>query len=159
MPEISNILGKSYSYRRCVMSDIGRHFEQIKHWIPDWEKEEFQQRMADCIKGTNAWCTENTFLYYKRETPHIAYGVSLFGQNYAQELIALFMGVFSRHDKVTHSLKFKLHPGKMMEEYMTMLTPISMKRANQNPNHPVSIRIDELKNKLFKVFKAQGLAD
>ena len=115
--------------------------------------------MADCIEDENAWCTENTFLYYKSENRQIALGVALYGVGYAQELIALFMGVFSQQDKTTHALRFKLHPGKVMEEYMTMLTKVSMKRARQNPNHPVTVRIDELRNKLFSVFKSQGLAD
>jgi hypothetical protein len=159
MPEIFNLLGKPYKYRRCVLSDIGRHFQEIKHWIPEGEKEEFQRRMANSIHGYNAWCTENTFLYYESTTPGIALGVALYGQKYPQELIALFMGVFSRHDKVTHALKFKLHPGKFMSEYAALLTKVSMKRASQDPDHPVLVRIDHLKSKFFKIIKTQGLVD
>ncbi|MEE8599290.1 MAG: hypothetical protein V3S69_07290 [Dehalococcoidales bacterium] len=141
-----------------MVGDIDNHFYHIHHWVPEEEHPEFYDRMAACIIDGHAWCTENTFLYYQSEDKHIAYGVALFGQGYAQELLALFAGVFSQQDMITHALKFKLHPGKMMEEYMTLLTPISMKRARRNPNHPVSVRIDALRDKMFKIFKAQGLA-
>jgi hypothetical protein len=158
MPEISNILGKPYQYRRCFTVDIDGHFDKIKHWVPEDEHAEFLDRMTFCVTTGNAWCTENTFLYYTKESPGVAHGVALFGQEHAQELIALFMGIFSRHDPKPHALRFKLHPGKTMEEYKAILTSVSMKRAAQNPERTVLVRIDELKNKLFSAFKAQGLA-
>ncbi len=44
-------------------------------------------------------------------------------------------------------LDFKLHPGKFIAEYRSILTMISMRRS-KGGKRPVSIRVDHLKSKI-----------
>ena len=130
------------------MADIGAHYQSIKHWIPEGEKEAFQERMADCIEDGNAWCLNDTFLYYEKHNLRMAYGVALYGHQNTLDLLSLFIGVFSFEDNDTHMMRFKLHPGKFMDEYKSMLTVISMKRCHRDANHPLMVRVDDFRKKI-----------
>ena len=136
------------------MADVGIHFDKIKQWIPEPEWLEFHSRMADCIEDETAWCTDNTFLYYKRNNKRMAYGVALFGKDFTAELISLFVGVFTFEDPETCIIQFQLHPGKFMEEYRSMLTTVSMKRHHANPEHPLTIRVDGFREKVYAIAEA-----
>ncbi len=133
------------------MSDIGKHFQSIKHWVPEEEHKDFQERMADCVEEENAWCLGDAFLYYGKTDKRMAYGVALFGKTDTPELLALFAGVFSLEDNDTHKMRFKLHPGKLMTEYKSLLTVVSMKRNHNNPEHPLMVPIHELRQKIAKI--------
>ena len=153
MPVLKHILNNSRNYRRCVLSDIGNHYQSIKHWIPEGEKKAFQERMADAVEEENAWCLGDTFLYYTKDGKRIATGVALFGQNHNTDMLALFTGVFSLEDTDTCRMRFQLHPGKLMSEYKSLLTPTSMKRHNRNPEHPLMSDIQALRLKLVTAIK------
>jgi len=157
MPVLKQFFDKRRHYKPCIPADIKRHFDKIKHWIPDEEKEEFQKRMLACIKEGDAWCTDNTFLYYTRENLRISIGVAIFGMKYPMEILSLFIGIFSFEDHDTHIIRFKLHPGKFMEEYKTLLTMTSIRRTHINPNHPLLIRVDDFKKKIVKMLNHSGI--
>lgn len=152
MPETPKIFGTKYKYEQCMLCDVGPHFDKIREWIPDEEYIEFNERMMNCVEEGTAWRTKNTFIYYEMQNKRISYGVALFGKEHAAELMALFIGVFGHEDKTTSVMRFKLHPGKMMEEYKAMLTEISIKRTHANPNHALMVRIDELRKKFINGF-------
>ncbi len=147
MPVIYDIQKKGIRYRRCRPTDIEDHFAKIRHWVTDENGGSFKKRMLEAVKRKTAWCTENTFLYYVSDGK-AGIGYALFGRDYPVELISLFMGVFSYHDKDTAFIRFKLHPGKMVDEYKTLLTSVSMSRYHtSNETHPLMIRVDELRKK------------
>lgn len=131
--------------------DIGRHFDQIKHWINETEHEEFLVRMLECIEQRTAWCSENTFLYYKKENARQSIGVAIFGMDYPIEMLTLFTGVFYFEDRKTAMLIFKLHDGKMIDEYKSLLTVTSIERSHVDPSHPLMIRVDAFRNKMIKL--------
>jgi hypothetical protein len=133
------------------MADVARHFEQIKHWIPEEEHNAFRERMSDCIEDETAWCTDNTFLYYQKDNKRMAHGVALFGKEHTEELISMFVGLFSFEDKETCMMRFQLHPGKFMEEYRSLLTTTSMKRHHADPSHPLMIRVDKFREKIYQL--------
>lgn len=137
------------------MADIGRHYESIKHWIPDGEKEAFQERMADCIEDETAWCLGEAFLYYSKIDKRISHGIALFGRQDNTDLLALFAGVFSLEDNDTHHMRFKLHPGKFMDEYKSLLTVISMKRCHRDPDHPLMVPVQKLREKFVKILSME----
>lgn len=137
------------------MSDIGNHYQSIKHWVPDWEKKNFQERMADCIEDETAWCLGNAFLYYTKEDKRMAHGVALFGRDKNTDLLGLFAAVFSLEDNDTHNMRFKLHPGKFMDEYKTLLTTVSMKRNHRDPNHPLMVPVQKMREKFTKILKLE----
>ena len=113
--------------------------------------------MLDCIEDRNAWHTDNTFLYYKMQDKRIAHGIAIFGMNYPMEMLALFIGVFSLEDHVTHIIRFKLHPGKFLEEYKSLLTDTSIMRTHANPSHPLLIRVDDFRKKICKLLDDTGI--
>jgi len=137
------------------MSDIGNHYQSIKHWIPEGEKESFQERMADCVEDEHAWCLGDAFLYYQKSDKRMAHGVALFGREKNTDLLALFASVFSLEDNDTHNMRFQLHPGKLMSEYKSLLTVISMKRHHRDPNHPLMIPVQHLREKFTKILKSE----
>lgn len=149
MPDTPKIFGTSYRYEQCRICDVGPDFDKIYQWIPEKEHVQFNERMMDCVDSGTAWRTKNTFLYYDIQNKKVSYGVALFGKDHPLELMGLFVGVFGMQDRDTSIMKFKLHPGKMMEEYKSLLTTISMKRNHQNRNHPLMVRIDELRVKFI----------
>ena len=155
MPVLTHILNNARKYRRCILADTGAHYQKIKHWIPEGEKKSFQERMADAIEDETAWCTENTFLYYKKEDARMSTGVALFGMDHVPELLSMFMGVFTAEDETTCLLRFQLHPGKDIAEYKNMLTVMSMKRAHSDPKHPLMIRVDDFRKKIVKMLDAR----
>lgn len=157
MPVLRDIVRNHDKYRPCVPSDIGRHFEQIKHWIPHGEVPAFQERMLASIEEGNAYCTENTFLYYVKENERIAHGIALYAQNHPQEFMSMLIGIFTFEDVQTYILRFKLHPGKELEEYRTLLTDTSIHRTHRDPNHPLLIRINELRDKWIKLLANAGV--
>jgi hypothetical protein len=151
MPVLDYILKNSKSYRECLIVDVVPHFNKIKQWIPEEEAEAFQNRMRDCVEEENAWALNDSFLYYTKVDRRMAHGVALFGGGEPMDILALFIGVFSLEDTDTFMLRFKLHPGKLMDEYKSLLTAVSMKRAHQNQNHPLMVRIDGLRKKIWAI--------
>lgn len=146
MPVIHNLFKQHYIYRQCNLADIQIHFKKVQHWIPPREGQDFRARMKECVDAGTAWKTDNTFLYYKTDG-HVGVGIALFGMDHPLEIMALMMGVFSYRDKTTHALRFKLHPGKNMREYKSLLTTISMARNGTNSEHPLMVRVDELRKR------------
>jgi len=151
MPVLKEIFDRKLECRRCLTSDIDPHFDQIKHWIPEDQHAEFKTRMALSVNENHAWCSENTFLYYTKENERLAHGVAIFGMNNPVEMLSLFTGVFYFSDRETCMLRFALHPGKMIQEYKSLLTVSSMMRAHANPNHPLMIRVDHFRQKMIKL--------
>ncbi|MCP4487735.1 MAG: hypothetical protein GY820_10525 [Gammaproteobacteria bacterium] len=133
------------------------HFEKIKHWIPEAEWPEFTERMADAVLNGQAFVMTHScvFLYYSVKSRDQLYGVALYGKENPVDLLALFIGVFGYVDKTAFRMEFKLHPGKEILEYKALLTPVSCKRAASDPNHPLSVRIDQLKKKVCAIDKAR----
>jgi hypothetical protein len=154
MPVLKQIFEARKEYRRCVPEDVGHHFARIQKWIPEEENVEFKERMVNCIADDNAWCNEKTFLYYEKENYRISHGVAMFGMDYPMDMLSLFISVFSLEDHDTHIMRFRLHPGKFMEEYKTLLTVTSIKRTHKNPDHPLLIRVDDFRKKVCKMLDA-----
>lgn len=130
------------------------HFAKIKQWIPEEEWIEFQERMEDCVEDETAWCTENTFLYYTKIDRRMSHGVALFGYEFTEELLSMFIGVFTKEDQETCMMRFKLHQGKLIEEYRSMLTLTSIKRNRRSPEHPLMIRVDDFRKKIDHIAKS-----
>ena len=157
MPVLKQIFDAKRDHRRCVPADVGRHFEKINHWVPEEEHKEFRARMRSCIEEGNAWHTKHTFLYYQMQDARIAHGIAIFGMNYPMEMLSLFIGVFSLEDHATHIIRFKLHPGKFLEEYKSLLTKTSIMRTHANPEHPLLIRVDDFRIKICKLLDDSGM--
>ena len=155
MPVALNILGHRQIYEACSLADVGPHFDKIHQWIPDKEYIEFNERMMDCVDQGTAWKTENTFLYYSIQNKRISHGVAMYGCEHPMEFIGLLVGIFGTEDKTTAIMRFKLHPGKVLEEYKAMLTDVSIERTHRDPNHPLLVRIDDLRRKFIATMKKQ----
>lgn len=151
MPVLKQIFEDKRNYRRCLPTDIGPHFDQIKHWIPEKEHEQFLERMLTSTEQLHSWCSENTFLYYTKENERQASGVAIFGMDYPMEMLSLFTGVFYFEDRETAMLRFALHPGKMIQEYKSLLTATSMRRTHVDPTHPLMIRVDAFRQKMIRI--------
>ena len=129
--------------------DVKRHFAKIAHWIPEDEAEQFQERMKSCVEAGHAWKLNDAFLYYDPQDKRISYGVALYGMDEPMDVLSLFIGIFTFEDTDTCIMRFKLHEGKFMQEYKSLLTIVSMKRTHHNPEHPLMIRIDDLRNRMI----------
>lgn len=152
-----DILGKSHIIKPCQFEDVPMHFEKIKDVIPEEEADSFITRMTDCIIAETAFTLsdDSCFLYYKNYKPTMAEGVALYGENAPVKVLALFSGIFIQIDPVTFKLDFALHPGTFAKDYKSILTTTSLKLSNHS-NHPLVIRIDELKKKIDKIYKRKG---
>ncbi len=153
MPVLKQIYEGRKDYRRCVPADIGRHFDRMKEWITNGERNEFESLMLECIEAGTAWCNKNTFLYYLKENKRYAQGVAIFGMAHPMDMLSLFIGVFSFEDTDTAIMRFRLHPGKFIQEYKALLTVVSIKRTHRDPNHQLMIRVSEFRDKIFKMLK------
>jgi len=153
-----DILGNSKLIDECTLEDIPAHFELIKHWVPEEEHQEFKDRMAICVQEGRAYtmCSSQTFLYYKHRSKNQVDGVALYGKESPIDLLALFAGVFKYIDRDVFMMYFKLHPGKFVEEYKSLVTPISVRRQGQDPERPLAIRIDNIKKKVNQIFETRG---
>jgi hypothetical protein len=107
--------------------------------------------MRDCVEADNAWCLNDAFLYYDKVDLRMAHGMALYGMDVPMDVLALFIGVFSFEDNDTCMMRFKLHSGKFLEEYKSMLTVTSMKRWHQNHDHPLMIRVDAWRKKVVNL--------
>lgn len=154
----TDLFGKDHIIKQCTFDDIKIHFEKIKDVIPEDEKEEFCIRMNDCIKLETAFALEDDscFLYYKNYKPCCAIGIALYGKNEPLKMITLFAGIFYQIDTTTFKIDFKLHKGKLIQEYKSLLTKISMKRSQQS-DVPLVVRIDHLKEKIKQIYEKRGL--
>ena len=157
MPVFKQLFDRKREYRLCTVADIDPHFDKIKQWVPETEHVTFKIRMAISVNEDNAWCTENTFLYYTKQDLRIAHGIALFGNEYPTEILALFIGVFSLEDNDTHILRFKLHPGKFMQEYKSLLTMTSIRRTHADPDHPLYVHVDKFRQKVVGVLNRCGI--
>lgn len=149
MPGTSDIFNfKRLPYRRATLTDIPEHFSKIQHWIPVDEHTEFQDRMRSAIEEGTAWCTEHTFLYYQQQNYRVAHAVAIYGKESSYEMLTLFQAVFAKEDRHTAHMKFKLHPGKELPEYWSMVTLTSAQRWNQNKEHPLSVDVQKFRTKM-----------
>lgn len=153
-----DILGNTRFIDECTDSDVPAHFELIKHWVPEEEHEQFQDRMRESVKQNRAYTmlNSNAFLYYEYKANKQTNGVALYGQENPVDLITLFTGVFGYIDTDVFIMYFKLHPGKFIEEYKSLITAISARRAAQDPNHPLAVRIDQIKSKIKSIYETRG---
>ncbi len=154
MPVLKQIFEARKEYRRCVPEDVHAHFVKMKQWVPEAEHAEFQERMLNCIEAGYAWCNKNCHIYYEMKNRRIAHGVALYGMDHPMDMLSLFISVFSLEDHDTHILRFRLHPGKSMQEYKSMLTMASMMRNHKNPDHPLMIRVDDFRKKICRMLDA-----
>ena len=154
-----DIFGREHSIKQCTTEDIPVHFNAIKEMIPEKEALEFYMRMEECVMAGSAYAIDNDscFLYYINYERDLAHGVALYGKDHATEMLVLFSCVFNELDTNTFKLDFKLHPGKFLQEYKSLLTMISMKRMNRDPDHPLVIRIDDIKRKINHIYERKGL--
>jgi hypothetical protein len=113
--------------------------------------------MAESVKEGRAYCTENTFLYYTQVDARMSQGIAMFGMKHPAEMISLLIGIFTFEDNQTCLLRFKLHPGKELEEYRTLLTTTSIHRTHRDPKHPLLIRVNDLRNKWVTLMKDKGV--
>ena len=154
-----DILGNTKLIKECTLDDIGGHFQLISQWIPKTEWMEFQGRMMQCVAEGRAYCmtTSNTFLYYKEESLNQGHGVALYGKESPVDILALFAGIFKYIDTDMFIMKFKPHRGKeFVAEYKSIITAVSARRYGQCPDKHVSVRIDEIKNKLEAIYDTRG---
>ena len=151
MPVLKQIFKDKRKYRYCLTADIEPHFDRIKHWVGEDQEIKFKALMAISINDGHAWKTANTFLYYTKQNARQAQGIAIFGMDYPVEMLSLFTGVFYFEDRDTCMLQFRLHPGKMIQEYKSLLTVTSMRRAHADPLHPLMIRVDALRQKMIKI--------
>lgn len=151
MPVIYDLFKNRYRYRNCRLTDVAPHYDQIKHWVTDVGDLEFQRRMMECVEQRNAWCTDNTFIYYTKDG-RAGTGVAILGAKHPLEFMFLLVGVFYYRDKETAFIKFRLHDGKFIEEYQSLITPTSIsKHRTRDDNYPLVVRVDKLRNKWAQV--------
>ena len=153
-----DLFGKGHTIDSCKMEDIDGHFSVIERFITDVPEELFKDRMRTCVEAGTAYKLHNNtcFLYYINIEKWYAQGVAINGENNPQGMIALMSGIFDQKDKDTFKIDFKLHPGKPLSEYKSLLTLTSMKR-HMTHDDTVAIRVDEFKAKIKRIWKARGL--
>ena len=157
MITFKDFFGKEHTITSCTEQDIDVHFALIKDVIPVDEITQFKERMAECIEAGSAYTiSSDCFLYYLNYKPCCANGVALYGKNSPSKLLTLFAGIFSQLDTHTFKLNFKLHAGKMVQEYKSIITLTSLKRQRIK-GYPLVIRIDKLKNKITAIYNKRGL--
>jgi len=154
----TDLIGNHHFIKSCTEEDVSKHFACVEKYIIESDRIPFQNRMRRCIaEGTAFALTDDTcFIYYMSTTKHRATGIALFGEGVPMKMIALFTGVFREIDKDTFAMEFRLHPGKMLNEYKSLLTLTSIKR-HANINYPLMIRIDRLKEKIHELHTARGI--
>lgn len=153
-----DFFGKDHTILPCRAEDVDVHFSKISDVIPSEEVIQFKKRMSVCINAGTAYTLSDgsCFLYYHNYKSWAAEGVALYGTGSPVKMLALFAGIFREIDHETFKLDFHLHAGKLISEYKSILTLISMKRYRM-PGHPVTVRIDELFKKMDKLYKARGI--
>ena len=148
-----DFFGKCHTIVSCTQKDIAVHFDQIKDVVTDIPHNEFKQRMSQCVEAGSAYMLSDgsCFLYYLNSLPFKAEGVALYGKHATHKMLALFAGVFTTIDTHTFKIEFKLHPGKFIQEYKSLLTKTSMKRQVV-PGYPLVVRVDVLRNKINDIY-------
>ena len=146
--ETTNLFGKPTEFRACTSSDVLDHFLVIRDTITDMPHEEFMERMQKCVTAGSAFTlADNTaFLYYLNTSSRKAIGMALYGSS-AVGTLALFKGIFQDTDHRTLKIDFKLHPGKLLQEYKSLVT-ISSLHTYGVTERPLVVRIDALRDKL-----------
>lgn len=153
-----DLLGNSHTILPCGVDDVDVHFSRISDVIPSEEVIQFKQRMSVCIDAGTAYTLSDgsCFLYYHNYKPCCAHGVALYGNN-PLKMLALFAGIFKIIDPETFKIDFLLHKGKMISEYKSLLTTVSMRRAHA-AERPVSVRVDHLFAKLDRLYKLRDIS-
>lgn len=154
----TDFFGKQHYLVPCTERDINVHFAKIEEFIPADEVVDFKLRMAECIDiGTAYMLLDGScFLYYINYKPCCAIGVALYGKESPIKMLALFSGIFHVVDTDTFKLEFHLHYGKLVQEYKSLITEISLKRQGI-PGHPLVIRIDELHKKIESIYNRRNI--
>ena len=163
--ETNDLFGNPVTFKHCVTEDLLTHFEPIEHWITDIPKVEFLQRMKACIDENMAFALDDdsAFLYmYPVRTegmigPTVHYaGIAIYGGPDQVKFLALLKGIFEDLHPTIARVDFKLHPGKALGEYKSLLHTKSLERFGTEMDH-VFIRTDELQKKLRSLYYSRGL--
>ena len=146
---VKDLLGREHRIRRCVVEDIPDHFALVADVVEEDRREVYQEQMEYCIKEGTAFCTDDgkAFIYYYNYAPCCANGVALYGKGDPLKFYALLSEVFTTFDSRTFKLDFNLHTESFIQEWKSLLTTWSMKRARWE-QRPVCVRIDEIKKKI-----------
>lgn len=151
---VNNVLGPPIDVKSCKATDIQRHFDIIKHWIPEYDHREFLARMFISARLGNAWKSDNCFLYYdKPDNPRIGHGIALYGMGHALELLGLFTVVFVLKDRNITAMLMKLHPGKLIKEYRSMISQSSIRRNAQDSSEPLVVKVQAFRKKIDPIWK------
>ena len=139
------------------MEDINPHYEIIRQWVGDLEEDFFKERMSECVADGTAFKVgeSDCFLYYKKKNRRMADGIAMYGKGQPLKMLALICGIFTVHDRETFILQFKLHVGKIVDEYKSMITRTSIKRS-MTGDAPLTVRVDKLGKKLCDLSEARG---
>jgi len=153
-----DLLGNTHKYRRCTPHDIEIHSAVIQNEISVDEVAGLQQRMAQSVAEETAYTLvdHSCFIYYTITQPGLSQGVVLYGKNNPLKMIALFSGVFHHRDEKTFKMDFSLHPGKFVQEYKSLLTMTSIKRAI-GTDRPLVVRVDFVKDKIKDLYLRRGM--
>ena len=146
---VKDLLGNEHRVRRCVVADIPVHFAIVSDIVEPEKHKLYQEQMEYCIDHNTAFCTDDNqaFIYYYNYAPCCANGVSLYGKGQPLKFYALLAEVFTTFDPRTFKLDFNMHDEAFIQEWKSLLTSWSMKRARWD-NRPVCVRIDELRKKI-----------
>lgn len=152
--KVTDVFGNTLTYRLCTLEDIDKHFRCVRRVVDPKDREQYKERMIECINKGTAYCMENTnvFLYYSKETKVIAKGLSFSWVGRPVECAALLVAVFAIEDKETNFIKFFLHHKSTLQHFRSLLHAPSLKGQLDYPKE-ILIHIHELR----KTFRLAGI--
>ncbi|WAK44650.1 hypothetical protein vBAmePPT11V19_00024 [Alteromonas phage vB_AmeP_PT11-V19] len=154
---LNDFRGNQVKVERCTLNDVNKHFEAVKHLVPEEDHLEYVDNMGSSVINNMAFKVENKcFIYLDKQAPAIAQAYSLFGNNCPLEVLAMFSCILLLVDKKLFKISFYLHAGKTVKDFKSLLTLTSLKRQIV-PHHPVVIRCDFLRNKLKAMYNRKGI--
>ena len=154
-----DLRGNVHRFRRCTMEDVEPHFQKVAEWIPIGEMDDFKNRMRLCIVANTAFCYDDgsCYIYYKKHKPCCAEGHALYGKGQPLKLLALFAGVFHNVDKRVIKVDFSLYPDKIVQEYKSLITKLSLMRQTLPSGYPLVVRVDAIKSKILNLMWDRGI--
>lgn len=143
--------------RKCTSDDVNMHFNIVKHLVPTNEHKTYKTRMQLCVSGGMAFCIGNDcFIYMRKTRPCTADAFSLYGKGQPIKTLCMFAAILLKVDKRLLKLSFYRYEGNILHELKSLLTIHNLQRQI-NPKHPIIVRCDALRNKLFDLYKNRGI--
>lgn len=152
-----DLRGNKHTVRRCTNEDVERHFDIVKHLIPENEHAAYKQRMFIAVGALMSFCIDDDcFLYMRKTRPCFADAYSLYGKDQSLKTLAMFACILMTVDKRLLKISFHTHAGRTIHDFKSIIPTFSIRRQAM-PHHPVIVRADYLRQKFYTLYDKRGI--